>query len=236
MRTSATGAHDPKDPAHDGPQEVGPIGEHPGRRCAAPVPGAARVLVCEDHEVLRAGLCAVLGGAADLRVVGEATSAAEAAEVAPRVGAQLALVDLDLVGARGLVGTLDRAGVRVVVLAEPRAERDAAEALHAGASGCVARDATSQRLLQAVRAVARGEAPLVAVADRPGAPPPGAPRLTPRQRAVADLVGQGLSNSAIAARLYLSETTVKSHLSVILRRLELRDRTQLAIAVNRRSA
>ncbi|WP_448626080.1 LuxR C-terminal-related transcriptional regulator [Geodermatophilus sp. URMC 64] len=208
---------------------------------------AVRVLICDDHEVLRHGLRTVLRWAPDLVVVAEAGAADEALALAVRLRPDVTLVGL---GAQGpvvheLVRALTGIGVRVVLLGEPGTGGDFVDALRAGARGYVHTTVSPERLVEGVRAVARGETVLDAVVtgellhrlDRTREPDDdvqaSAGQLTARQQAVSDLVAEGLTNAEIAERLHVSRATVKGHITVALRRLGLRDRTQLAIYVHR---
>jgi DNA-binding NarL/FixJ family response regulator len=215
---------------------------------AGPGDGApVRVLICDDHEVLRHGLRTVLRWAPEIVVVAETGDADEALALAGRLSPDVTLVGL---GARGpvvqdLVAALTGLGVRVILLGQADADGDVVDALRAGARGYVHSTASPERLLDGVRAVAHGETVLdAAVANellhrldnghRRGAEPQPAPSLlTARQQAVSALVAEGLTNAEIADRLQVSKATVKGHITVALRRLGLRDRTQLAIYVHR---
>jgi len=207
------------------------------------------VLICDDHEVLRHGLRAVFGQAPDVTVVAEAADADEALSMAATVRPDVTLVGLGAQGSvvQELVRALTGMGIAVVLLGETGAGSDLVEALQAGTRGYVHTTVSPQRLLEGVRAVARGETVLDASVTGEllhrldGAPRSGnaAERvahgpLTARQQAVAELVAEGLTNAEIAARLQVSRATVKGHITVALRRLGLRDRTQLAIHVHRR--
>jgi DNA-binding NarL/FixJ family response regulator len=208
----------------------------------------ARVLICDEHEVLRHGLRAVLRWAPDLAVVAEAADATRALELAAELHPDVTLLGVGTPGPAmtELVRELTGAGTRVVLLGEAGSSGDLVEALRAGARGYVYTTVTSDRLVEGVRAVVRGETLLdaavtgellhhldsarsAAAADEPTARSP----LTARQQAVSALVAEGLTNAEIAARLQVSRATVKGHITVALRRLGLRDRTQLAIHVNR---
>ncbi|MCZ2849399.1 LuxR C-terminal-related transcriptional regulator [Modestobacter sp. VKM Ac-2978] len=206
-----------------------------------------RVLICDDHEVLRHGLRAVLLRAPDLRVVADAGSAADALALAVRLRPDVTVVGLGAWGpvVAELVRALCELGVRVVLLGEPGSGSDLVDALQAGACGYVHTTVSPQRLVDGVRAVARGEMVLDAAAtgellhrlDAPGQAD-GARMsfsgvLTARQMAVSRLVAEGLTNAEIAERLAVSRATVKGHITVALRRLGLRDRTQLAIHFHR---
>lgn len=215
-----------------------------------------RVLVCDRHEVYRLGLRAVLSGVGDMVLVGETTDPGRALMLAFDTSPHVVLVgrQLDRGGTVDLIRRLGPAETGVIVLADSDDEEDLIEALRAGARGYLGRWVTPDRLLDGIRAVARRETALDSsvaghllryLHDRSkGEERSGRRRavavdmaivegLTPRQLEVARLVADGLSNAEVAARLYVSEATVKSHLTVILKRLSLRDRTQLAILVNR---
>jgi len=207
-----------------------------------------QVLICDDSEVLRHGLRTVLRAAPDLSVVAEAADAAEALALAAVHRPDVALVGLGVLGAviEELVRALTAMTIRVVLLGEARAGSDLVDALQAGARGYVHTTVSPQRLVQGVRAVAHGETVLDAAVTgellhrldgsrRParGEEEPVRSPLTARQQAVSELVAEGLTNAEIATRLQVSRATVKGHITVALRRLGLRDRTQLAIHVHR---
>jgi len=205
----------------------------------------ARVLVCDDHEVLRHGLRAVLRWAPGLTVVAEAADADEALTLAAELRPEVTLVGLGTQGPAipDLVRALTATGTRVVLLGEPGDGGEMVEALRAGARGYVHTTVSPDRLVEGVRAVLRGETLLDATVTgellhrldgaRPAGETSGRGPLTARQQAVSELVAEGLTNAEIAARLQVSRATVKGHITVALRRLGLRDRTQLAIHVNR---
>jgi DNA-binding NarL/FixJ family response regulator len=216
------------------------------REAPSPDETPASVLVCDDHEVLRHGLRAVLRWAPDLHVVAEAGDAAEALVLAAELRPEVTLVGLGTGGAGipELVRALSATGTAVLLLGEAGTAGDLVEALRAGARGYLHTTVSSDRLVEGVRAVLRGETLLDAAVTgelltrldgtRPGALGPGGRNpLTARQQAVSELVAEGLTNAEIATRLQVSRATVKGHITVALRRLNLRDRTQLAIHVNR---
>jgi DNA-binding NarL/FixJ family response regulator len=207
-----------------------------------------QVLICDDSEVLRQGLRTVLRAAPDLAVVAEAADAAEALALAAIHRPDVALVGLGALGAviEDLVRALTTMAIRVVLLGEARAGSDLVDALRAGARGYVHTTVSPQRLVQGVRAVAHGETVLDAAVTgellhqldgtrRPAREEEDSFRspLTARQQTVSELVAEGLTNAEIATRLNVSRATVKGHITVALRRLGLRDRTQLAIHVHR---
>jgi DNA-binding NarL/FixJ family response regulator len=210
------------------------------------------VLLCEDREVFRLGLRVVLEAEPDMAVVAETThlpEALEALEATDGGGTQVVVVRQGLIGgaALPLLRALCQRKTAVLVLAEPEAETGSGllEILQAGVRGYLPRRSAAQRFVDAVRALARHEAALDSTAtshlvrhltDLEARPAPAVralDRLTDRQREVAELVAQGLNNEEIARRLFLSLATVKSHLTASMRRLDVRTRTQLAIAINR---
>jgi DNA-binding NarL/FixJ family response regulator len=207
------------------------------------------VLICDDHEVLRHGLRTVLRWTPDLLVVAEAADGAEALELAGTRRPDVTLVGLGTSGpdVQDLVRGLTGMGTRVVLLGEGGSGTDVIDALGAGACGYVHTTVSPQRLVEGLRAVARGETVLDAAVtgellhrlDATARSDDGDPGchslLTARQQAVSELVAEGLTNAEIADRLEVSRATVKGHITVALRRLGLRDRTQLAIHVNRQA-
>ena len=208
------------------------------------------VLLCEDREVFRIGLRVVLEAEPDMAVVAETSHLPEALEATEGEGTVVVVVWQGLVAgdALPLLRTLCRRNTAVLVLAEPETESEPelVEILQAGVRGFLPRRSGAQRLVDGVRALARDEAALDSAATShlvrhltTGSQPRSAPsvrpldRLTDRQREVAELVAQGLSNEEIAGRLFLSLATVKSHLTTSMRRLSVRSRTELAILVTR---
>jgi DNA-binding NarL/FixJ family response regulator len=205
-----------------------------------------RVLLCEDQEVFRVGLRVVLEAEPDMAVVAETAHLPAAVSAADGVGTQVVVVRQGLVGGATLplLRELCRGGTAVLVLAEPGGEAgtELVDVLQAGVRGFLPRRSAARRLVDGVRSLARNEAALdptatnqlvrylTSPADRPGRRV--LDQLTDRQREVAELVSQGLSNEEIAARLFVSLATVKSHLTASMRRLDIRTRTQLAILVN----
>lgn len=207
-------------------------------------PSPHRVLLCDDQELIRMGLRMVIDSQPDLTVVGEAadgdTAVARSAELEP----DLVLMDVRMPGVDGLAATrrilAQPCAPRILVVTTFDLDEYAFGALHAGASGFLVKDAVGEEILVTVRAVLRGEvmmAPSVVrrLVERfvlPAAAPEQKVRLellTGREREVLALVAQGLSNGEIAARLFLGETTVKTHLGRVLGKLGLRDRAQAVV-------
>ena len=206
-----------------------------------------RVLLADDQALIRAGFRMLIDAAGDLEVVGEATDGAQAVEQARSQRADVVLMDIRMPGVDGLEATRriaaddDLAGVRVVILTTFESDDYVYQALRAGASGFLLKDTEPAELLQAVRVVARGEALLspsvtrrliTDIVSRPERPPVSGEilaRLTEREREVMTLVAAGLSNDEIAAQLFLSPLTSKTHVSRILTKLNARDRAQLVV-------
>jgi DNA-binding NarL/FixJ family response regulator len=226
------------------------------------------VVVADDHEVVRAGFAALLGTQPDFAVLGTAANGAEAVTICRELRPDVVLMDVRMPGTDGIEATRQLAGdaagwdaagmagaglagapPKVLILTTFDLDEYVFDALRAGASGFLLKDVTAERLFEAVRVVAAGEALLApavtrrliaefarlrpqAVAGVPGtASRPGAlTALTPRETEVLRLVAEGLSNTEIAGRLVVTEETVKTHVSRILSKLRLRDRTQAVVA------
>jgi NarL family two-component system response regulator LiaR len=200
------------------------------------------VLVAEDHPLVRRGIVGFLGTQPDLAVVAEAGDGVEAVRLAAEYRPDVAIVDLQLPRLDGVETirrlTRDCPGTRVVVLTSHSTDADIFPAIRAGALSYLLKEVTPDELADAVRAAARGEAVLhprvaarVVSELRVGrAEAPNALRdLTERELEVLRLLGEGLSNAEIARRLVIGEKTVKTHVSAILMKLHLADRTQAAV-------
>jgi DNA-binding NarL/FixJ family response regulator len=206
-----------------------------------------RIVVADDHHVVRTGFAALLGTQPDFTVVGTACDGAEAVRVCRELSPDVVLMDVRMPGMDGIEATRLLAGTagegpRVLILTTFDLDHYVYDALCAGASGFLLKDATAERLFDAVRVVAAGEALLAPAVTRrlisefarlrprPDAPPAAAlATLTPRETQVLRLVAAGLSNPEIAARLVVTEETVKTHVSRMLSKLGLRDRTQAVV-------
>jgi DNA-binding NarL/FixJ family response regulator len=212
------------------------------------IPPAIRVLIADDQAVIRIGYATILGAQADIEVVGEAGDGRIAVEMAARLRPDVVVMDvrmpvLDGIGAtRLLAGPGVEKPPRVLVVTTFQLDRQVYEALRAGASGFLLKDAGPAQLIDAVRTVAAGEsllAPAVTqallgrfaerVLPAPAEDDPGLASLTPREREVLAAVADGLSNAEIAARLVISHETVKTYVSRILLKLGLRDRVQAVV-------
>jgi DNA-binding NarL/FixJ family response regulator len=199
-----------------------------------------RVVIADDHAIVRTGLAQVLQGADDIEVVGLAADGAEAVELAKRHDAEVVLMDLQMPNVNGAEATRrlasERPSTHVVILTSFSDRDRILGALDAGAIGYLLKDAEPYALLDGLRAAARGESPLapkvaraVLTARTEDRPTEG---LSDREREVLALVGAGLSNKAIARKLQISERTVKAHLTRIYRQLGVFDRTQAALWVS----
>src|SRR5262245_17958727 len=206
---------------------------------------AIRVLLADDQALVRSGFRLILEARPDIEVVGEAGNGAEALDLATRLRPDVILMDVRMPGMDGVEATrrIAVAGLpsRVVILTTFDLDEYVYAAIRAGASGFLLKDAEPAQLVEAVRVVATGEALLAPTVTRclldrfahllPGATPlpPDLSTLTERELEILKLIAVGLTNAEIADRLYLGETTVKTHVSSIFRKLDLPDRIQAVI-------
>jgi DNA-binding NarL/FixJ family response regulator len=199
-----------------------------------------RIVVADDHEVVRGGFAAMLGTQPDFSVVGTAADGAEAVRVCTAERPDVVLMDVRMPVMGGIEATRQLSGgPRVLILTTFDLDEYVFDALRAGASGFLLKDVSAERLFDAVRVVAGGEALLApAVTMRligeftrlqPRRTAPSLSALTPRETEVLRLIAEGLSNTEIAARLVVTEETVKTHVSRVLSKLGLRDRTQAVV-------
>jgi len=199
---------------------------------------AIRVLIADDHPVVRQGLRTYLELQPDIEVAGEAGGGIEAAAQAERLAPDVVLLDMVMPDGDGLEALRRiRAGAgspRVVMLTSFPADERVVEAMRAGAAGYLLKDAQPSELLAAIRSAHAGGAPLhpdaaARVVGELRRPQTAAPELTALERDVLTLIARGMPNKAIAQQLSLSEKTVKTHVSAILRKLDVTDRTQAAL-------
>ena len=200
-----------------------------------------RVLVVDDHPVVRKGLADLLSTADDMEVVSTAADGSEAVERVAAEHPDVVLMDLSMPGMDGCEATrrivADGGSARVLVLTSFTDQDGILAALDAGAVGYLLKDAEPAELLGSVRAVARGESPLdpkvaaTVLRSRGSSRQP--PELTAREREVLSLVGAGLANKQIARRLGISEKTVKTHLTNVFQAIGVTDRTQAALWAER---
>jgi DNA-binding NarL/FixJ family response regulator len=199
-----------------------------------------RVVLVDDHAVIRAGLEQLLAGTDDIEVVGAAENGAAAVETVRRVRPDVVLMDLQMPVVDGVAATrmimAERLGADVLVLTSYSDSERIVAALDAGAVGYLLKDADPDDVLQGIRAVSRGESPIhpraarTLLGIRSGT---GQVQLTTRETEVLKLVREGLANKQIARRLDISERTVKAHLTSAFARIGVADRTQAALWAER---
>jgi DNA-binding NarL/FixJ family response regulator len=206
---------------------------------------SVRVLVADDQALVRSGFRMILEEREDLEVVGEAEDGAQAVALARKLRPDVVLMDVRMPGMDGVEATrrivASGSAARVLVLTTFDLDEYVYDAIRAGASGFLLKDVQPAQLVEAIRVVAAGEALLAPTVTRrlldrfgealsaPQATAPALNGLTEREREILALLARGLSNAELAERLVLSETTVKSHVSSILRKLGLRDRVQAVV-------
>ena len=200
-----------------------------------------RVVVADDHPMVRYGIAAVLAGVDSVELVGEAADGDELLTVVRRERPDVVLTDLSMPGRSGLEAirllTADDPQLPVLVLTMHADDESVFAALRAGARGYLIKGAEGSELVRAIETVAAGDAVygaavagrIVALLNETRAPATAFPELTDRERQVLDLLAAGLRNHAIAARLGLSEKTVRNHVSSVLLKLQVPDRTAAAI-------
>lgn len=212
-----------------------------------------RVLLADDQALIRGGFAALIDSADDLAVAGEAIDGADAVRQARALRPDVVLMDVRMPGLDGVAACAQITGdpalaqVKVLVLTTFEQDDYILAALQAGASGFLGKGASPTQLLDAIRVIARGESLLSPRATRvvieralagPGTSPPDGHGpdlsvLTDREREIVGLVAQGLSNDEIAARLYLSPLTAKTHVNRAMAKLGARDRAQLVVLAYR---
>ncbi|WP_454085734.1 response regulator [Georgenia sp. Marseille-Q6866] len=210
-----------------------------------------RVVVCDDQELVRTGFATIIGAQPDLQVVGEAADGRSAVHVVARERPDVVVMDIRMPQLDGIEATRRIAGpdvsdpAKVLIVTTFDLDALVFDALRAGASGFLLKDARPAELLHAIRVVAAGESLLspaitrgligrFAQRVRPADPDTGAlATLTAREREVLALVAEGLSNAEIARALVISHETVKTYVSRILMKLDLRDRVQAVVLVHR---
>jgi DNA-binding NarL/FixJ family response regulator len=208
---------------------------------------SVRILVADDHQVVRSGFAALLDTQPDFTVLGTAADGAEAVRLSRELRPDVVLMDVRMPGTNGIEATRQLAdigepGPRVIILTTFDLDEYVFDALRAGASGFLLKDVTAERLFDAVRVVAAGEALLAPAItrrligefarlrpQRTGTAAAALGELTARETEVLRLLAQGLSNPELAARLVVTEETVKTHVSRVLHKLGLRDRTQAVV-------
>ncbi|MEV0199165.1 response regulator transcription factor [Nonomuraea sp. NPDC050691] len=203
------------------------------------------VVVADDQELVRSGFALIVDSQADMRVVAEAADGRQAVDAARRLAPDVVLLDIRMPGMDGIEAAkvvCAETSAKVIMLTTFDQDDYVYDALQAGASGFLLKDVRADDLVHGIRVAAAGEALLAPAVTRrliddvvrnrarPGTPVTGLNRLTGRERETLTLLGRGLSNPEIAAELVVSEHTVKTHVSNVLTKLGLRDRTQAVIA------
>ncbi|MEV8349734.1 response regulator [Streptomyces niveus] len=211
---------------------------------------STRIVIVDDHELVRAGFAGLLDTQSDFTVSGTASDGAEGVRLCGEQRPDVVLMDVRMPVMDGIEATEricaaagDGEGPRIIILTTFDLDEHVYDALGAGASGFLLKDVAAERLFDAVRVVAAGDALLAPTITRrligefarlrrkpAAAPAVSLSALTPRETEVLRLIAEGLSNPEIAARLFVSEETVKSHVSRVLNKLALRDRTQAVVA------
>jgi DNA-binding NarL/FixJ family response regulator len=206
-----------------------------------------RALVADDQEVVRAGFSALLDTQSDITVVASAANGAEAVRLSAEHRPDVVLMDVRMPVMDGIEATRQICaddggdGPRILILTTFDLDEYVYDALHSGASGFLLKDVPAETLFEAVRVIAAGDALLAPaitrrliaefarLRPRQQTRPDGLAVLTPRETEILGLVAEGLSNGEIAGRLVLSDETVKTHVSHVLRKLGLRDRAQAVV-------
>jgi DNA-binding NarL/FixJ family response regulator len=201
-----------------------------------------KVLIVDDQSLVRAGFRLVLENHDDLEVIGEASTGTQAIDSARRLDPDVVLMDIRMPELDGIAATkaiTERQTARVLVLTTYDLDEYVYDALQAGASGFLLKDTPPQQLVDGIRAVANGEALLAPTVTKRliqeftriarRTRPPELDELTPRELEVLKLVARGMSNAEIAQELILSETTIKTHVTHVLAKLNLRDRVQAVV-------
>jgi len=203
-----------------------------------------RVVICDDQDLVRDGLQAILSVAPGIEVVGEAADGDQALKMVEAHSPDVVLMDLKMPGTNGVTATRTITnrfpGVRVLVLTTYDAPEWVDDAIKAGAAGYLLKDAPRHRLIEAIKGTAGGRTHVdpgvagqlfdqVTTSPRPEPDTSVTEGLTERELEVLKALGRGLTNAEIAARLYLSEGTVRNYVSAVLAKLEVADRTQAAV-------
>ncbi|MGX8904008.1 response regulator [Streptomyces netropsis] len=198
--------------------------------------GNLRIIVVDDHTVMRAGVVALLASEPTIDIVGEAGNGREAVELARRLEPDVALIDLRMPVLDGVAATREivagRTGTRVLILTTYDTDVEIERAVEAGAIGYLLKDTTREQLVDAIRSAARGEtvlAPRVAQRLMARMRQPAPVALTARERDVLNAVADGLSNADIGKRLAIAEATVKTHLLRVFAKLDVSDRTHAVV-------
>ena len=198
-----------------------------------------RVLIADDHSVVRMGLASLLGTAKNVEVVGEAINGDEAVRKAHKLRPDVVVMDLVMPRKDGVAATEEilvaAPETKVLILTTFGTSDDIARALKAGATGAIMKSATNRELLEAVQSVAQGRRFVSAEVEGILANDPPIPELSQRQREILESIARGLTNREIATQLDISLESVKSHVKVILEKLEASSRTEAAAIAQRKN-
>lgn len=201
-------------------------------------PRRIRIVVADDHPIVREGLAAILGRQPDMEVVGEAETGREAVDLARRLAPDVVLMDLRMPDMNGVEAIAaihkDQPGSRILVLTVYDGDQQIVRALQAGARAYLLKDTFREDLLEAVRAVAEGKRRIPSEVAQRLAEHVANPGLTARELEVLRLMARGRTNLEIGRSLFITESTVKGHVNGILGKLGVRDRTQAVTTALRR--
>ena len=198
-----------------------------------------RILIADDHSVVRMGLASLLGTAKNIEIVGEAINGEDAVRKAMKLRPDVIVMDLVMPKKDGVAATEEIRSAapetKVMILTTFGTSDDIARALKAGAIGAIMKSSTNRELLSAVQAVAAGKRFVSAEVEGILANDPPLPELSQRQREILDSISRGLTNKDIAAQLDISLESVKSHIKVILEKLNAASRTEAASIAQRKN-
>ena len=197
-----------------------------------------RILIADDHAIVRTGLTALLGTVPGMEVVGEAKDGEEAVRLTDRLAPDVVIMDLVMPKKNGVVATRElkerSPSSRVLVLTSFGSSDELAEALEAGAAGAIMKNSPNKALIDAIRTVASGRSAVSSEVRKLIASDPPAPELTPRQKEVLDSLSRGLTNRDIACQLSIGEDRVEQHIRALLTKLGAANRTEaVAIALRK---
>jgi NarL family two-component system response regulator LiaR len=198
-----------------------------------------RILIADDHSVVRMGLASLLGTAKNVEVVGEAINGDEAVRKALKLRPDVVVMDLVMPRKDGVAATeeilTDAPETKILILTTFGTSDDITRALKSGATGAIMKSATNRELLAAVQSVAQGNRFISAEVEGIVANDPPVPELSQRQREILESIARGLTNKEIATALDISLESVKSHVKVILQKLEASSRTEAAAIAQRKN-
>ena len=200
--------------------------------------GMIKVLIADDHSIVRMGLVSLLGTAKNIEIVGEAVDGVDAVRKTLKLKPDVLVMDLVMPRKDGVAATEEihsaAPGVKILILTTFGTSDDIARALKAGATGAIMKSATNRELLSAIQTVAAGQKLLSADVEGLMKNDPPIPDLSPRQRDILESITRGLTNKEIAVQFDISLESVKSHVKVILGKLDAASRTEAAAIAQRK--